>query len=126
MGKNKTVHKYILTEKLQTYNTSVRKVYFSSLINTSIHNNRLLFSTIDSLLNPPFSLISEFPGSKCEELAGYFREKIINIRSDICQQNKHNPLVPTSFLPCDDKHNHFKLVDVEESINRTENLHLLL
>ena len=47
------------------------------------YNSRVLFSTIDKLLNP--CATSEPPASpqKCEELANYFSNKIISIRNNI-------------------------------------------
>lgn len=85
-----TVHHNILAEKLKIYNNAITKSQqFSHLINTNIHNSIILFSTINSLYHPTTNYNIKLLGSKCEELAGYFRDKITNIRSGICQQNMH-------------------------------------
>lgn len=93
------IHHNIFTEKRKNFNKAIqtsRQEYFSNLINTNIQKPRLLFTTIDYFLNPTTNYSIEHPGSKCEEFVGYFREKIINIGSGICQQNKYSALSPIS------------------------------
>lgn len=56
------------------------------------------------------------PGSKCEEFAGYFRDKILPIRSGICQQNQQKQhsallLLPLTCVKSDVELGHFDLVD---------------
>ena len=65
-----------------------RPSYRSTLISLNSNNSRLLFSTIDSLINPaPKVDDSLFSTSKCEEFAACFRDnKITNIRMNIAQE----------------------------------------
>ncbi|KAF7645845.1 hypothetical protein LDENG_00197440 [Lucifuga dentata] len=96
-----TVHKDIFTEKLKIYNKA------------NINNPRILFSTIDSLVNPTTNHSNQLPASRCEEFADYFREKIINIRSGICQQQNNTGFLETPNIPCEVILERFDLADVE-------------
>ena len=80
-----TIHHDIYKDALRTYNKTIRlarKDYFSNIITENAGNSRVLFSTIDRLLNtvpaPPLS-----SAAKCEELALFFKNKITSIRASI-------------------------------------------
>lgn len=74
-------------ELLRKYNTEVkhsRQSYFSQLIAENLNNSKLLFSTIDKLVNPPRPIPAELHSSeKCNEFASYFELKVANIRINI-------------------------------------------
>ena len=110
------VHLDIFKEQLSTLNKATKKAredYFSNLIATNANNPRVLFSTIDTLLNPARrtddSLLSP---SKCEEFATHFKDKITNIRAEISHAMPDRHLiVPTPALK--DEMSTFKLPDLE-------------
>ena len=94
------VHQDILKEQLAALNKAMKKAredHFSSLVSTNANNPRVLFSTIDTLLNPALktdeSLLSP---SKCEEFAVHFKDKITNIRALISQTTPNKRLVVTT------------------------------
>ena len=62
-----------------------RQAYFSGIINENKNNAKVLFSTIDHLLNPPQAYKQTIPASKakCNEFASFFNNKMFNIRADI-------------------------------------------
>lgn len=62
-------------------------------------------------LNPSSNYSIELIGSKSEEFADYLSERLIIIRSGICQQNMHTTLI--SSVQCDVKLECFDLVDAE-------------
>ena len=83
------VHYDILREQLGIYNKAIRnarRAHFSNLITNNQNNLRVLFSTIDGLINPTHANLCELSStSKCDEFAAYFRDKITNIRLGISQ-----------------------------------------
>ena len=83
------VHSDILKEHLATYNGAVKEArtdHFSNLITTNSGNPKVLFSTIDTLLNPkPRIDDALFLPSRCLEFASFFRDKIADIRAGISQ-----------------------------------------
>ena len=86
--------------------------HFSDLIQKNQNNPRILFSTIDSLINPP----SQYPGnffsnSKCSEFSAYFRDKVSSIRSNITHSSPHT--VELTPVHCNSTLDHFTLVDLE-------------
>ncbi|KAK0148956.1 hypothetical protein N1851_010640 [Merluccius polli] len=78
------VHYDIFKEHLTIINKEIRntrQAHFSKLISKNHNNPRMLFSTIDSLINPvPKSHSFITSTSKCEEFAAFFRDKITKIR----------------------------------------------
>lgn len=90
------VHYDILREHLAKYNKAIRearRAHFSELINKNLNNPRILFSTIDSLINPaPLSPCDFFSNTKCNEFSAYFRDKITTIRMNISQTRSDNKL----------------------------------
>src|SRR4029434_434386 len=92
---------------------NARKDHFSNLISTNSNNSRVLFSTIDSLINPaPKVDDSLFSTSKCEEFAAFFRDKITNIRKNIAQEIP-NVLFSDPLPPCCNSMSFFALADIE-------------
>uniref|UniRef100_A0A667YPA7 Reverse transcriptase domain-containing protein n=1 Tax=Myripristis murdjan TaxID=586833 RepID=A0A667YPA7_9TELE len=80
-----TVHCNIYKEALNTYNKEVRLArmnYFSKIITENSGNSRILFSTIDQLLNTA-PTTPQISASRCEELALFFNNKITSIRTTI-------------------------------------------
>ena len=83
-----SVHKLILKNSTVTYNrvrSLARQAYFSKIINENKKNPRVLFATIDHLLNPPQSYKQSIPPSEaiCNDFASFFDSKIVNIRAAI-------------------------------------------
>lgn len=69
---------------LNCYNKEMdilRQHHISQMIN---NNNKMcfLFSTIDKLLNPTWSIPSELSFDKCNDFATYFQDKISSIRNN--------------------------------------------
>ena len=110
------VHLDIFKDKLSVFNKAIRnarKDHFSNLISTNSNNSRVLFSTIDSLINPaPKVDDSLFSTSKCEEFAAFFRDKITNIRKNIAQEIP-NVLFSDPLPPCCNSMSFFALADIE-------------
>ena len=94
--KNKlTIHLEILRSSTAAYNKAMRlarQAYFSGIINENKNNARVLFSTIEHLLNPPQSYKQSLPASKakCNEFASFFDNKIANIRVGIINNTVTN------------------------------------
>ena len=94
--KNKlTIHLEIFKKSTAAYNKAMRlarQAYFSGIINENKNNARVLFSTIERLLNPPQSYKQSLPASKakCNELASFFDNKIFNIRAGIMNNASTN------------------------------------
>ena len=94
--KNKlTIHLQIFKSSTATYNKTMRlarQAYFSGIINENKNNARVLFSTIERLLNPPQSYKQSLPASKakCNEFASFFDNKILNIRAGIMNNTVTN------------------------------------
>lgn len=83
-----TVHIEILKKKTAAYEKArrlARREYFAKIINDNKTNARVLFSTIEHVLNPPQLYKQSLPASKakCNEFASFFDNKISNIRADI-------------------------------------------
>ena len=83
-----TVHQEILRKSTAAYEKArrlARREYFSKIINENKKNARVLFSTIERVLNPPQLYKQSLPASKakCNEFASFFDNKISNIRADI-------------------------------------------
>ena len=87
--KNKlTIHLDIFKKSTAAYNKAMRlsrQAYFSGIINENKNNARVLFGTIERLLNPIQSYKQSLPASKekCNEFASFFDNKILNIRAGI-------------------------------------------
>ena len=94
--KNKlTIHLEIFKKSTAAYNKAMRlarQAYFSGIINENKNNARVLFSTIERLLNPPQSYKQSLPASKarCNEFASFFDNKILNIRAGIMNNASTN------------------------------------
>ena len=87
--KNKlTINLEILKRSTVAYNKAIRlarQAYFSGIINENKNNARVLFSTIERLLDPPQSYKQSPSASKakCNEFASFFDNKILNLRAGI-------------------------------------------
>lgn len=84
--KNKTNHQ-IYIENLKLYNTALRNsrnAYFSRIISENKNNPKILFSTIDNILNHNSNIFQKTPSNTlCEEFADHFRGKVDTIRHNI-------------------------------------------
>uniref|UniRef100_A0A8C4TH24 Reverse transcriptase domain-containing protein n=2 Tax=Erpetoichthys calabaricus TaxID=27687 RepID=A0A8C4TH24_ERPCA len=83
-----TIDYEILKVKITEYNNTVRlerRCYFSKIINNNASNPRVLFSTIDHLLNPGNSkeCLLSTSSKTCEAIAVFFNQKINDIRNNI-------------------------------------------
>ena len=92
------VHLDIYKEHLGAFNNAIRKArrdHFSNVIASNSGNPKVLFSTIDSILNPVARVDESLSSpSKCEEFALYFRDKIVKIRAGIQQAGPLEDPVP--------------------------------
>ncbi|KAL2095649.1 hypothetical protein ACEWY4_007797 [Coilia grayii] len=82
------VNRIILKEHIITYNNTIRterKNYLSKIITDHHNNTRVLFSTIEKVLNPApvCDMLSLATTPKCEEFAEFFTNKILAIRAEI-------------------------------------------
>ena len=99
--KNKLqVDRDIFKEHLFAFNKAIRNArrdHFSKLISKHQNNSRILFSTIDYLLNStPCTPLDTPSTSMCEEFALHFTDKINQIRQNI---SKHRPIISTDDPP---------------------------
>ena len=109
-----TIHYNIYKDALTTYNRTIRlarKSYFSNIITKNTGNSRVLFSTIDQLLNtiptpPPSS------ATKCEELAQFFNNKITSIRANIT--NSRGVIDIDTDRPCNTTMINFTCITISE------------
>ena len=87
------------------------------MINDNKNNPKILFSTIDRLVNPVFNNLNNFSsGERCEEFAAHFRDKIDIIRSDLVQRQSANTmqnLVSEHASVCEETLESFVLVDTD-------------
>ena len=92
------VHLDIYKEHLGAFNNAIRKArrdHFSNVIASNSGNPKVLFSTIDSILNPVARVDESLSSpSKCEEFALYFRDKVVGIRAGIQQAGPLEDPVP--------------------------------
>ena len=99
---NLHIHLDILKNQLFSLNSVIKRArekYFADFLTCNKNNPRVLFSTIDSLLNPAQKTDLNLPSpSKSEEFALYFHNKIANIRSDISRSlPKGCPATPSAY-----------------------------
>lgn len=78
----------IFPDCLQLYQSSVKTAkaqYFAELINKNAHRPKILFNTINSILNPAAAALASLAPTTetCEMFLNFFIEKIENIRSHI-------------------------------------------
>lgn len=66
---------------------SARSKYFSDLINTHSHRPRILFSTINSIINPGCQFHVEPSTERCECFLQIFSEKVLAIHSSFTLQS---------------------------------------
>ncbi len=73
-------------ELLIKYQSAVKdeKVkYLSNIITKSSHNSRILFSTINSVVNPPSCSTTNSSQISCEQFKDFFLNKTDSIKSNI-------------------------------------------
>ena len=115
-----TVHLDILKRSTVTYNKEMRmarQAYFSGIINENKNNAKVLFSTIDHLLNPPQAYKQTLPASKakCNDFASFFNDKILNIRADILKNaSTVNAASPLSRRVVKPRYNLNSLCEIDE------------
>ncbi len=112
-----TVHYKILREQLKIYNNAVKQArisHFARLITDHKNNPKILFSTIDLLINADFNKSSRVPtDALCEDFADHFRSKTDVIRSSLLlQQNVVFNTFELLLLP-EETLESFVLVDVK-------------
>lgn len=76
----------LLKDTLRTYQHAVkaaRTKYFSDLINRTAHCPKVLFSTINTVLNPSIAPLLDSTLYTCEDFLNFFVSKIEHIRKDI-------------------------------------------
>ena len=107
----------IFHEHLSTYNEAIkdsRQSHFSKLIADNQNNLKILFTTIDHLINPVFmKSSSESSISKCEDFADHFRSKIDDIRSLLSKDQNLNFITTEHLFLHEDTLEKFVLVDAE-------------
>lgn len=75
-----------LRDSLATYQRALREAkskYLSFIITNSSHHPRVLFSTIDSVVNPRPTVLSDASIATCEEFASFFTDKVTTVRQII-------------------------------------------
>ena len=93
---------------------SARKDHFSNLITTNQNNPKVLFSIINSLLNPDSKTANEMSSpTKCEEFAAYFRDKISDIRVEITRTKPANSGLKIPYPALNATMNQFAPVNME-------------
>ncbi len=76
----------ILRDCLRTYQAFVktaRSTYFSNLINSNVGRPKVLFSTINKVLNPIATTFPEVSPAVCNDFLEFFITNIQNIRTTI-------------------------------------------
>lgn len=76
----------ILKSSLFNYQMAVKQAksnFFSRLISDNAKRPKVLFDTIDSILNPTTNILSEASIELCEDSLNHFTQKIDDIRSSI-------------------------------------------
>ena len=79
-----------LRDSLAAYQRALKEAkskYLSSIIASSSHHPRLLFSTIDSVVNPRSTVLSDVSTATCEEFVSFFSDKVTSVRQNICNLN---------------------------------------
>uniref|UniRef100_A0A3B3D471 Reverse transcriptase domain-containing protein n=1 Tax=Oryzias melastigma TaxID=30732 RepID=A0A3B3D471_ORYME len=95
--------------QLKLYNRTVKQTrnsYFANIISENKNNPRVLFNTIESLINPDVNK-NPIPASAslCEDFADHFRSKIDSVRSSVLNDQR------TPFIEHDD------LISPEEALD---------
>lgn len=74
---------------IQYFLKNARDKYFSDLITAHQHIPKLLFKTVDQLLNPaPLCFPSE-SNTDCEKFLSYFNDKVESIRASVIPNTIH-------------------------------------
>uniref|UniRef100_A0A8P4K1H9 Reverse transcriptase domain-containing protein n=1 Tax=Dicentrarchus labrax TaxID=13489 RepID=A0A8P4K1H9_DICLA len=83
-----------------------KRKHFSDMILSNCHKPRVLFNTIDSLLNAPQTACMEASPAVCENFLHFFIDKVTSIRAQI------SPSVydPSISVPCSAVFDHFEPV----------------
>jgi len=94
-----------LRDSLAAYQRGLKEAkskYLSSIINNSSHHPRLLFNTIDSVINPRPSVHLAPSTATCEEFVSFFTDKVASVRQSITNIDRSPedvcapPVLPTS------------------------------
>ena len=89
----------ILKDCWHRYQNTIKEVkreYLSNLIVSNSHNPRVLFKTIDSVLNAPQSVCLEASPELCNNFLHFFLDKVINTRATISAPASD----PSVSVPC--------------------------
>lgn len=62
---------------------TAKSSYFSDLIDKHHQTPKVIFSVINSVLNPPVSFIQHPTNTLCDDFLRYFGEKVSNLRAQI-------------------------------------------
>ena len=110
----------ILKECWKTYQSTVKTEktrHFSDLISKNVNKPRVLFRTIDQLLNPPQPTCLEASPEICEKFLSHFIDKVTTIRAQISPPASDPSIVVT----CTSIFNHFNplsLLELSELVNQ--------
>ncbi|KAI2645342.1 hypothetical protein H4Q32_028855 [Labeo rohita] len=75
-------------DSLSTYQRAVKEAkgqYLSNLINSNSHRPGILFSTINSVINPVFVGLNDVSEDTCSAFKQYFLDKVLSVRQAITQ-----------------------------------------
>ena len=98
------VHYLLLKDLLTAYNGKIKETrdqYFAQLISTNQHNPRILFNTINQLVNSPPPIADVSSSADCDKILSFFIEKIDKIRANITPPTSAVDLTCPSLLVMD-------------------------
>ncbi|XP_013859206.1 RNA-directed DNA polymerase from mobile element jockey [Austrofundulus limnaeus] len=101
----------LLKTSLKNYQSTVKtekNKYFSRIIKSNSHNPRVLFSTVNSILNVPLSASFEASPDSCNNFAKFFVEKVETIRSSI----PHSPVDTSPIVSVSETLTQFKPISL--------------
>jgi len=75
-------------DSLATYQKAVKEAkgqYLSNLINNNSHRPGILFTTINSVINPESAALNDVSENTCNVFKEYFLDKVLTVRQTITQ-----------------------------------------
>ncbi|KAI5608745.1 hypothetical protein C0J50_12193 [Silurus asotus] len=82
------VSREMFRDSLATYQSALKEAkgqYLSALINNNSHRPGILFSTINSVINPLSVVLNDVSENKCNAFRQHFLDKVLSVRQTITQ-----------------------------------------